>query len=193
MKREREGSRGKEIYSASQLSIYTPVEHESFVMPNELMPPYVEVKMPMRWWGGLLWETMGPPCNLYGLAKESSREENLAVSFHQGNKPLCLHWVLCISRLFCIYCYNWVSETSNKVVGSQCYFPYFSGEKTGSEELKKLFKVMKEVDGYISEDLVCKCFSLCVFFFKEHIIRFVAIRGVWSVITNVIARWKWKP
>ena len=48
MKREREGSRGEEIYSASQLSIYTPVERGSFVTPNELMPPYVEAKMPMR-------------------------------------------------------------------------------------------------------------------------------------------------
>ena len=47
VKREREVSRGEEICSPLQLSIYTSMECGSFVMPNELVPPYVEAKMPV--------------------------------------------------------------------------------------------------------------------------------------------------
>lgn len=47
MKREREVSRGEEICSTLQFSIYSPMECGSFVMLNELVPPYVEAKMPV--------------------------------------------------------------------------------------------------------------------------------------------------
>ena len=103
-----------------------------------------------------------PQRSLYSLARESSQEEGATVSFHQGDKHLHLHWVFCVSRLFSIYCYSWASQPPREV-GSLLLFSLFFGWKDWiSEELKKLSKVMKVVDRYISRRLVSKCLFICV-------------------------------
>lgn len=156
-------------------------------MPNEQELPYVKAKMPVGWEGELLWETMGPYWSLYSLARESSREEGAAVSFHQGNLPLHLDWAFCVSGPVTYIIIVEFYGQPMQWVGLVLFFLFFQWKDWSSEELKKLSKVLEIGDGYISRFLVSKYFPTHVLFFK----------GDWGHLGDIndtkpyIERWKW--